>query len=268
MEMTAHEEKDVVLVRREPGYVVITLNRPDKLNAFTVPLHRELKAAFDSAAADPDCRAIALTGAGRGFCAGQDLKERKLEPGKAPDLGLSLETYYNPLIMAIRSAPKPVLAAVNGVAAGAGANLALACDIVIAARSARFIQSFSRIGLVPDAGGSFTLPRLIGEARARALAILAEPVSAGQALDWGMIWDVVDDDVLLSTVETMAADLAQRPTQSFALMKQAFNASAGNDLAAQLRLEAELQRQAGQTEDYMIGVEAFKAGTKPQFKGR
>ncbi|MFM2278989.1 MAG: putative enoyl-CoA hydratase [Pseudomonadota bacterium] len=268
MEMTATEEQDVVLVRHEAGYVVITLNRPDKLNAFTVPLHRELKAAFDSAAADSDCRAIVLTGAGRGFCAGQDLKERKLEPGKAPDLGLSLETHYNPLIMAIRTAPKPVLAAVNGVAAGAGANLALACDIVIAARSARFIQSFSRIGLVPDAGGSFTLPRLIGEARARALAILAEPVSAELALNWGMIWDVVDDDALLATVETMAADLAQRPTQSFALMKQAFNASAGNDLAAQLALEAELQRQAGQTEDYLIGVEAFKAGTKPQFKGR
>jgi 2-(1,2-epoxy-1,2-dihydrophenyl)acetyl-CoA isomerase len=270
MAMTGNtpEDGDPVLIRHAPGYTVITLNRPDKLNSFTAPMHRALKAAFDRAAADPACRAIVLTGAGRGFCAGQDLNERKLDQGTAPDLGASLTENYNPLVMAIRTAEKPVIAAVNGVAAGAGANVALACDLVLAARSAKFIQAFSRIGLVPDAGGSYFLPRLIGEARARALAFLAEPVSAEQAENWGMIWKAVDDAQLLAEAEALAADLAERPTRSFALMKKAFLASGENGLEAQLALEAELQREAGRTEDYRIGVEAFRAGQKPAYKGR
>lgn len=256
-----------VLVRKANGYTVITLNRPTKLNAFTRELHGALRDAFNAAANDPDCRAIILTGAGRGFCAGQDLGERSFDDGP-PDLGASLAENYNPLVMAIRTAQKPVIAAVNGVAAGAGANVALACDIVIAARSAKFIQSFSRIGLIPDAGGTWVLPKLIGEPRARALAILAEPVSAEQAAEWGMIWKVVDDDALVSVAEDMARDLASRPTRSFALMKKAFLDAPHQSLEEQLALEATLQREAGRTEDFRIGVEAFRAGAKPAFKGR
>lgn len=265
--MTSGISESPVLTRKEHGYTVITLNRPDKLNAFTNAMHVALRAAFKEAADDPACRAIVLTGAGRGFCAGQDLQERSFENGP-PDLGASLAENYNPLVMAIRTAEKPVIAAVNGVAAGAGANIALACDIVIAARSAKFIQSFSRIGLVPDAGGSWVLPKLIGEARARALAILAEPVTAEQAIEWGMIWKAVDDPYLMTTAETMARELAHRPTRSFALMKKAFLAASENSLEEQLALEAELQREAGRTEDFRAGVEAFRAGTKPEFKGR
>ncbi|MCD2172540.1 2-(1,2-epoxy-1,2-dihydrophenyl)acetyl-CoA isomerase PaaG [Rhizobium sp. C4] len=259
--------ENLVLTRKEDGFTVITLNRPDKLNSFTGPMHAALREALQEAANDPACRAIVLTGAGRGFCAGQDLQERNFDNGP-PDLGASLAENYNPLVMAIRTAEKPVIAAVNGVAAGAGANVALACDIVIAARSAKFIQSFSRIGLVPDAGGSWFLPKLIGDARARALGILAEPVTAEQAAEWGMIWKTVEDAELIPTVEAMARDLATRPTRSFALMKQAFLAAPENSLEAQLALEADLQREAGRTEDFRTGVEAFRAGTKPVFRGR
>ena len=265
--MTNETTESPVLSRKEDGYTVITLNRPEKLNAFTKAMHVALREAFNSAASDPGCRAIVLTGAGRGFCAGQDLQERSFENGP-PDLGASLTENYNPLVMAIRTAEKPVIAAVNGVAAGAGANVALACDIVIAARSAKFIQSFSKIGLVPDAGGSWVLPQLIGEARAQALAILAEPVTAEQAVEWGMIWKAVDDAELMTTAETMARELAERPTRSFALMKKAFLSGPENSLEGQLALEAELQREAGRTEDFRAGVEAFRAGTKPVFKGR
>ena len=265
--MTSEIAESPVLTRKEDGYAVITLNRPDKLNSFTKAMHVALRAAFSEAANDPACRAIVLTGAGRGFCAGQDLQERSFENGP-PDLGASLAENYNPLVMAIRTAEKPVICAVNGVAAGAGANVALACDIVIAARSAKFIQAFSKIGLVPDAGGSWFLPKLIGEARARALAILAEPVTAEQAVECGMIWKTVDDADLMPTAEAMARDLATRPTRSFALMKKAFLASSGNSLEEQLALEAELQREAGRTEDFRAGVEAFRAGAKPVFKGR
>jgi 2-(1,2-epoxy-1,2-dihydrophenyl)acetyl-CoA isomerase len=265
--MTTDVNDSPVLTRKEDGYAVITLNRPDKLNAFTKAMHGALRTAFHDASADPACRAIVITGAGRGFCAGQDLQERSFENGP-PDLGASLAENYNPLVLAIRSAEKPVIAAVNGVAAGAGANVALACDIVIAARSAKFIQAFSKIGLIPDAGGTAFLPRLVGDARARALAILAEPVTAEQAVEWGMIWKAVDDGELMSTVEVMARDLAARPTRSFALMKKAFLASPANSLETQLALEAELQREAGRTDDFRAGVEAFRAGEKPVFKGR
>lgn len=258
----------VVLVCKQAGYTVITLNRPHKLNACTVPMLKQLKAALDSASADSECRAILLTGAGRGFCAGQDLDERRPVEGVTPDLGASLIEYYNPIVMAIRSSDKPVVCAVNGVAAGAGANIALACDIVLAALPAKFIQAFARIGLGPDAGGSWLLPRLLGDARARALAFLAQPVSAEQAQAWGMIWQAVEADALMSTAHTLTAELATRPPGSFVAIKRAYSMSATNTLPEQLALEAQLQRQAGLSEDYRIGVKAFLAGEEPRFIGR
>ena len=258
----------VVLECKQAGYTVITLNRPHKLNACTVPMLQGLKEALDNANADPECRAILLTGAGRGFCAGQDLHERKPVEGQAPDLGASLLEYYNPIIMAIRGSDKPVVCAVNGVAAGAGANIALACDIVLAAHTAKFIQAFARIGLGPDAGGSWLLPRLLGDARARALAMLAQPVSAEQAQAWGMIWQAVDAQALMSTAHTLTAQLTTAPPGSFAAIKRAYGVSATNTLPEQLAVEAQLQRQAGLSEDYRIGVQAFLAGEQPHFIGR
>lgn len=255
-----------LLVVRHEGWMELTLNRPDKLNAFNEALHKALSAALDEAAME-DCRAVLLTGAGRGFCAGQDLADRKQESGP-PDLGQTLENFYNPLIRKIRALPKPVLCAVNGVAAGAGANLALACDIVLAARSAKFIQAFTKIGLVPDSGGTFFLPRLIGDARARALALLAEPIMAETAEAWGMIWKTIDDASLQDEARKLAAHLATQPTQALALSKKAFNDSAANTLDAQLDLERDLQRQAGRTPDYKEGVNAFMEKRPPHFTGR
>ncbi len=254
-------------IRAEPqaGWHRIVLDRPDRLNAFDVPMHRALAAALDAAAADPRCRAVLLTGAGRGFCAGQDLTARA--GGDAPELGGSLEQYYNPLIRRLRSLPMPVVCAVNGVAAGAGANVALACDIVLAARSARFIQAFAKIGLVPDAGGTFVLPRLIGDARARALMLLGDPVDAETAERWGMIWRCVDDDALMTEAEALVARLAAAPTQGLALTKRALLASAGNTLDAQLDLERDLQRIAGRTPDFAEGVQAFLDKRAPVFTG-
>jgi 2-(1,2-epoxy-1,2-dihydrophenyl)acetyl-CoA isomerase len=255
-----------VLVDRRDGWVSLTLNRPDRLNAFNEDMHGLLAAALAEAAEDEACRAVLLTGAGRGFCAGQDLGDRA---GGAPrDLGATLEAFYNPLVRRIRGMAKPVVCAVNGVAAGAGANLALACDIVLAARSARFIQSFAKIGLVPDSGGTFFLPRLVGEARARALAMLAEPVSAEEAEAWGMIWRAVDDARLGEEAERLAAHLAAQPTQGLALTKAALNASPGNGLDAQLDLERDLQRAAGRTPDYAEGVAAFVEKRAPRFTGK
>ncbi len=244
-------------IRSEPqgGWHRIVLDRPDRLNALDISMHRALVAALDAADADTRCRAVLLTGAGRGFCAGQDLTARA--GGAAPDLGATLEAYYNPLIRRLRSLPMPVVCAVNGVAAGAGANIALACDIVLAARSARFIQAFARIGLVPDAGGTWILPRLIGDARARALMLLGDAIDAETAVAWGMIWRMVDDDALTPEAEALTARLATQPTQGFALTKQALLASPANGLDAQLDLERDLQRQAGQTPDYTEGVQAF-----------
>lgn len=266
--MSDSEKIASVLVENGDGYAVITLNRPDKLNAFNAEMHHQLRQALDAAEQDERCRAVLLTGAGKGFCTGQDLSDRVFTPDALPDLSASLNDNYNPLIRRIRSMSKPVIAAVNGVAAGAGANVALACDIVVAARSARFIQSFSKLGLIPDAGGTWTLPRLIGDARARALAILAEPVSAELAAEWGMIWKVVDDADLDGYARQLCGELAARPTKGFALLKQAFLASASNDLSEQLDLEARLQGEAGRTDDYRTGVEAFRAKQTPAFKGR
>ncbi len=256
-----------ILVDRRDGWTALTLNRPDRLNAFNEDMHRTLAAAFDEIEGDATCRAVLLTGAGRGFCAGQDLADRDFG-AQTPDLGATIEAFYNPLIRRMRALRKPIVCAVNGVAAGAGANIALACDIVIAGRSAKFLQAFARIGLIPDSGGTYFLPRLIGEARARGLALLAEPLSAEQAEAWGLIWKTVDDGLLLLEAETLAARLATQPTQALALIKEALNRSAGNSLDAQLDVERDLQRQAGRTPDYAEGVRAFLEKRAPHFTGR
>ncbi len=251
------------------GYVAITLHRPDKLNAVTTEMHGELREALAKVAEEGAVRALLLTGAGRGFCAGQDLGDRAMQPGQSPpDLGHTLDTLYNPLIRALRGLEKPIVCAVNGVAAGAGANLALACDIVIAARSASFIQAFCRLGLVPDSGGTYMLPRLVGHARAMGLALLGDAVPAERAAEIGMIWKCVDDDKLEAEARGLARHLATQPTKGLALIKQAINASFGNDLDRQLDHERDLQRAAGRTEDYREGVAAFLEKRKPSFKGR
>jgi 2-(1,2-epoxy-1,2-dihydrophenyl)acetyl-CoA isomerase len=248
--------------------VRITLNRPDKLNSFNEAMHRELIDAVKAAEADEQVRCLIITGAGRGFCAGQDLGARKTsDPDEKLDLGASLENFYNPLVRTLRGLNMPVLCAVNGVAAGAGANLALACDIVVAARSARFIQAFAKIGLVPDAGGTWILPRLVGQARATALAMLAEPIGAEQAQEWGMIWGCVDDEALEEVVWQMAEKLATQPTRAMALIKQAFVNSTANSLDQQLDLERDLQTLAGETNDFREGVAAFLDRREPKFRG-
>jgi len=243
-----------LLVESCPGYRRITLNRPERLNALNVEMAAALDAAFDEAAADKTCRALLLTGAGRGFCAGQDLTE--IVGASPADLERLLE-HYHPLILKIRALPIPVVCAVNGVAAGAGANLALACDIVLAARSATFVQAFTRIGLVPDCGGTWFLPRLIGTARARALAFLAEPLPAETAAEWGLVWRMTEDERLLPEAEALAARLASQASNALALTKRALDATGENTLAQQLDLEGELQRQAGAHPDHAEGVRAF-----------
>jgi len=257
-----------ILVSLETGVLAVTLNRPDKLNAFNPEMHEELRAALEQADG-ADVRAVLLTGAGRAFCAGQDLSTRKVTPGAAPiDLAVSLGNYYNPLVRRLRELPKPVVCAVNGTAAGAGANIALACDLVIAARSANFVQAFSRIGLLPDSGGTWFLPRLAGSARAMGLALLGEKLSAEDAAAWGLIWRVVDDDALATEAMAIAKQLAAGPTTGYGLIKQALLASASNSLDAQLELERDLQRKAGFSEDYREGVAAFLEKRKPVFKGK
>jgi 2-(1,2-epoxy-1,2-dihydrophenyl)acetyl-CoA isomerase len=247
----------------------LTLNRPQKLNAFTALMHAELREAMDQVRGATDTRALLLTGSGRGFCAGQDLSERVVSPGSARfDLGSSLEQNYNPLVIGLRELPLPVICAVNGVAAGAGCNLALACDIVLAARSASFIEVFSRIGLIPDAGGTYFLPRLVGSARAMGLSLLAEPVSAEQAVDCGLIWKCVDDAELMREARELARRLANGPTRAYALIKQALLVSTTNTLQQQLALEARLQREAGHSADFQEGVKAFLEKRPAQFSGR
>ena len=258
-----------VLTSLEAGVQSITLNRPETLNAFTPEMHRELRAALEQARDDSAIRAVLLTGAGRGFCSGQDLSQRKVEPGAAPiDLSVSLGSHYNPLVRRLRELPKPIVCAVNGVAAGAGANIALACDLVLAARSAKFVQSFARLGLVPDSGGTWFLPRLVGPARAMGLALLAEPLPAEKAEQWGLIWKVVDDAALMPEAEKLCAHFATAPTFGLGLIKRAFNAAEDNDLSAQLDLERTLQREAGSHPNYAEGVKAFLAKRKPEFSGK
>jgi 2-(1,2-epoxy-1,2-dihydrophenyl)acetyl-CoA isomerase len=251
-----------ILVESFPGYRRITLNRPERLNALTVEMAAALNAALDEAEADKTCRALLLTGAGRGFCAGQDLIA--IVDVSPADLGNLLE-HYHPLILRLRALPIPVVCAVNGVAAGAGANLALACDIVLAARSASFVQAFARIGLIPDCGGTWFLPRLVGSARARALAMLAEPLPAETAAEWGLIWRMVEDEALADEAQALAARLAWQASKALALTKRALDASGSNALDHQLDLEGELQLEAGASPDHAEGLRAFLEKRPPVF---
>jgi 2-(1,2-epoxy-1,2-dihydrophenyl)acetyl-CoA isomerase len=251
------------------GIARVTLNRPERLNSFTTRMHEELRDALAAVKADASARVLLLTGAGRGFCAGQDLSDRAVAPGDAPvDLGASIEANYRPLVLALRSFPMPVVCAVNGVAAGAGANIALACDLVIAAKSASFIQAFCKIGLIPDSGGTFFLPRLIGTARAMGLAMLGDKLTAQQAADWGLIWKCVDDADLAPTVDALLAQLARAPTKGLVATRRALHASSDATIEAQLDLERDLQRELGYSADYREGVGAFLAKRPPQFTGK
>jgi 2-(1,2-epoxy-1,2-dihydrophenyl)acetyl-CoA isomerase len=262
-------QSETLLASVADGVMTLTLNRPDKLNSFNEEMHRALRAAIESARDEATVRAVLLTGAGRAFCAGQDLGDRDPRNStEAPDLGYTIETFYNPLLRLIRALDKPIVCAVNGVAAGAGANIALACDIVLAAKSAKFIQAFSKIGLVPDSGGTWSLPRLLGEARAKGLALTAEPLPAETAAAWGMIWKAVDDDQLMPEAVALAKRLAAGPTFGLGLIKQAIQAAAANTLDQQLDLERDLQRRAGRSADYAEGVAAFLDKRPAEFKGK
>jgi len=246
----------------------LTLNRPERLNAFNAAMHAEVCDALARVAAD-GARVLVLTGAGRGFCAGQDLGERQpAADGRRADLGDSIERHYKPLVLALRGLPVPTIAAVNGVAAGAGASLALACDLAVAARSAAFIQAFSRIGLVPDSGATWFLPRLAGPARAAGLAMLGERLDAATAADWGLIWRCVDDAEFPAAVDRLAADLASGPTRALLRTREAMDAAWSRPLASQLDLERDFQRELGYTDDYAEGVAAFAARRAPRFTGR
>ncbi len=245
----------------------IILNRPDVLNAVNAQMHVELRAALKSAAGEDGARALIITGEGRGFCAGQDLGDRDPDGGQV-DFAESLDKNYNRLVRTLRSIEMPVISAVNGVAAGAGANIALSADFVIAARSADFLQAFIRIGLVPDCGGTYFLPRLIGRARAAALSMLGDKLAAETAAEWGLIWKCVDDDQVLSEAQALAARLATQPTKALALIRRALDASFDNTLDAQLDLERDLQLVATRTEDFREGVKAFLEKRPAEFKGR
>lgn len=262
-------ENQLVISERRGAVLCLTLNRPDVLNSFNSAMARELLAGIEEARRDNQVRALLLSGAGKGFCAGQDLKE-VLEMSKAGDndLGKIVENNYNPLIRAIRRIEKPVIAAVNGIAAGAGANLAFACDIVIASRAASFTQSFSKIGLIPDSGGTFVLPRLVGMARASALMMLAEKISADDAVSMGLIYRCEPEDTFLDEAMRIAEYLATQPTAGLGLIKRGLNRSLGNDLDSQLDLERDLQSIAGHTHDYQEGVQAFVEKRAPQFSGK
>lgn len=254
------------------GVATLTLNRPDKLNSFTQAMHDEVRHAIKrvaSEAAAGNARVLVLTGAGRGFCAGQDLSDRAVEPGaRAVDLGDSVEQNYAPLVQSLRNLPLPVICAVNGVAAGAGANIALACDIVLATQSASFVEVFCKLGLIPDTGGTYFLPRLVGSARAMGLAMLGEKLSAEKAEAWGLIWKAIPDADFAAEVQAMARHLANAPTKGLAFTKQAMHASAHNSLQQQLSLECGMMSELGRSDDYREGVAAFMEKRAPQFKGR
>jgi len=257
-----------ILFEVSDGIARLTLNRPERLNSFNTEMHGEVRAALASLGGSA-ARVLVLTGAGRGFCAGQDLSDRAVAAGgQTPDLAASIEQHYKPLVLALRALPLPVIAAVNGVAAGAGANLALACDIVIAARSAVFVQAFARLGLVPDSGGTWLLPRLVGTARAIGLAFLGDKLAAEEAAAWGLIWRCVEDADFAQVVDDMARQLAAAPTRGLARTKQAIYESFGRSLAEQLDIERDYQGELGRSADYAEGVAAFAAKRTPRFSGR
>ena len=252
----------------EQGVATLRLNRPDTLNSFNTQMHREVREALSQVRRDPAVRSLLVTGNGRGFCAGQDLNDRAVAPGAEPvDLGDSVEQNYNPLIRAITTLEKPVVCGVNGVAAGAGASIALACDIVIAARSASFVQAFARIGVIPDSGGTWILPRALGLPRAKALAMLGEKLPAATAAEWGLIWKCVDDEALAAEALGLARHLATQPTLALARIKQAMNASGSNTLHEQLEMERGFMRELGYSHDYREGVAAFREKRKAEFRG-
>ena len=258
-----------VLSRADGPCHIITLNRPERLNAFSMDVHRDIKIALDAAEADPACRVVILTGAGRGFCAGQDLSSMP-PPGAGAerDTGHLIDVAFNPLVKRIKRFPVPVVAAVNGTAAGGGANIALACDIVVAAHSASFLQAFAKIALIPDCGGTYFLPRIVGSARARGLAMLAQPVSAKQAAEWGLIWSAVADDTLMAEAHAVATRLASLPTGALIATRQALDAAETNSLDQQLDLERDLQRACGKSPDFGEGVQAFLEKRPARFSGR
>jgi 2-(1,2-epoxy-1,2-dihydrophenyl)acetyl-CoA isomerase len=256
---------ETILFSSEGGIARLTLNRPDRLNSFTVQMHEEVADALSSLG---EARVLVLTGAGRGFCAGQDLADRAVAPGEAVDLGESVEQRYNPLIRRLAALPMPVIARVNGVAAGAGANIALACDIVIAAKSAKFIQSFAAIGLIPDSGGTWALPRLVGQARALGLALIAEPLPAEKAAEWGLIWKAVEDEQLDEQVDALAARFASGPTRGLARIKKMIRESWGHSLDEELDLQRDAMRELGFSDDYREGVAAFMEKRPPRFSGK
>ncbi|WP_416040407.1 2-(1,2-epoxy-1,2-dihydrophenyl)acetyl-CoA isomerase PaaG [Acinetobacter lactucae] len=257
-----------IIAEEKNGVGYLTFNRPKALNSFNVDMHREVAEVLNLWTKNPDVRCVVISGEGRGFCAGQDLGDRVVDPNaEAPDLGYSIETYYNPLIKTIVNMPKPVICAVNGVAAGAGANIALACDLVIAAKSANFVQAFCRLGLVPDSAGTWFLPRAVGHARAMGLTLLGDKLPAETAKEWGMIWDVVEDAELKTKVTELAERLAKQPTFGLSLIKKAIHQSSNNTFDEQMLLERDLQRIAGRSEDYREGVQAFMNKREPNFKG-
>lgn len=257
-----------ILFQINNGIARLTLNRPDKLNSFNVTMHLEVADVLKRLKSDNTVRVLVLTGAGRGFNAGQDISDLTVPPGAAPiDLGELIEKYYAPLVLTLRTLPFPTICAVNGVAAGAGANLAIACDIVIAAKSASFIEAFCKIGLVPDTGGTYFLPRLVGSARALGLAMLGEKLSAEQAANWGLIWKCVDDDQLLAETDALAQYFAAAPTKALVRTKQAIQASAANTLEEQLNLEQDFMRELGHSHDYREGMSALAEKRAPKFRG-
>jgi 2-(1,2-epoxy-1,2-dihydrophenyl)acetyl-CoA isomerase len=258
-----------ILFEVSGGVARLTLNRPDRLNSFNVQMHGEVRDALSKLANNSEARVLVFSGAGRGFCAGQDLGDRAVAPGgQGVDLGDSIENYYKPLVLALRNLPMPVIGAVNGVAAGAGANIALACDLVIATKSASFVQAFSKLGLVPDSGGTWFLPRLLGNARAMGLALLGDKLPAEQAAQWGLIWRCVEDTEFKSTVDQLATQLASAPTRGLARTKQAIYESWSHSLEQQLDQERDFQRELGRSQDYAEGVAAFTEKRLPKFNGR